>query len=325
VNVGAAVTPVYVEPFLGGGGSWLPLLTARHLASLVPPVAWMGGKRKLAPVIHDLLGLDPVRPAPCILGDACWWGEVWPLVLDPTTGPAVSEVLRSWQGEDPTALWLRLRDAGPSADPVEHTASLLWLQAGAASGVPVWWRDDGSAGGPGFNTGQANAKGSIGGPVRLTASNGRGMTHEAGHRQRHSEGGKTGGVLFPATVAARLDAIRLAAAAWPITVEHDDAQSFTERWAPRLGERARVYLDPPYEGKTSYPSVCPRSEVLSIARTWASHGARVVLSEAVDLSGELGPGWSGLRLRGGRKQEWVTSFGCRRESAYGPLFMGGAP
>lgn len=36
--------PVYVSPFLGAGADWLCLLSP----DLVPPVSWVGGKRRLA-------------------------------------------------------------------------------------------------------------------------------------------------------------------------------------------------------------------------------------------------------------------------------------
>lgn len=130
--------PVYVDPFLGAGAVWLHLVSL----DLVPLVSWMGGKRRMAPRFMELLDLHPGTGVPAILGDLSWWGWVWPLLLDPETGSLVAAWLRLWQGEDPRALWFRLRDAGPPADPVERAAGLLWLQARAASGVPVWWEGD---------------------------------------------------------------------------------------------------------------------------------------------------------------------------------------
>lgn len=129
------MNPIFGSPFLGAGAEWLHLLSP----DLVPPVSWMGGKRRLAREILALLDLHPGRPVPCILGDASWWGWVWPTCLDPVTGPEVSAMLRFWRGRDPRALWFWLRDVGPMPSRVEAAAQLLWLQARAASGVPVWW------------------------------------------------------------------------------------------------------------------------------------------------------------------------------------------
>lgn len=129
---------VYVEPFAGAAAVWLRLLEP----TLTPPVAWQGGKRRLAPAILDVLGLTPRQPHRALLGDAGWWGEVWPLVVSPLRGTEVSRWLRSWSDEDPRELWFRLRSEGRPDDPVERAAGLLWLQARAASGVPVWWAVD---------------------------------------------------------------------------------------------------------------------------------------------------------------------------------------
>lgn len=405
----------YVDPFLGAGAVWLALLGA----DLVPPVSWMGGKRRLAEEILAILGLRLGRPIPCILGDASWWGWVWPLCLDSVTGPQVCAWLRSWRGEDPRALWFRLRGAGPPEDLVERAAGLLWLQARAASGVPVWWEGDEvlAAPGDGRERQRAADRGANGlrrvvsmdghgrGPYpawqatctpalvqhastkidqagqrqatepRLVATthgngqppgapydagckggaliqmaNGRGVPREAGHTaDKSGEDGRTGGIVDPGTIAHRLDAIRarivkasggeagigdddgvrrgkgwrafepgdvatrldaIRAASRLATVLHTDARALTEEWAPRLGASGLWYLDPPYQARTGYPVTCSRDEVLAIAELPARHGGRVVVSEAVGLAADLGRGWSQMQLRRGKKQEWVTAYGC---------------
>ena len=35
-----------------------------------------------------------------------------------------------------------------------------------------------------------------------------------------------------------------------------------------------------------------------------------MLSEAVGLAAELGPGWSQQCIKRGKKAEWVTTYGC---------------
>lgn len=408
------MTPVYVDPFLGAGGVWLSLLGAH----LVPPVSWMGGKRRLAPRLLELLDLHPGQREPMVLGDASWWGWVWPLCLDPVTGPQVCAWLRAWRGEEPRALWFRLRDAGPPADLVERAAGLLWLQARAASGVPVWWEGDEIVSVDGHGRGPYRAWQSTGLPKlvqwtatrvdaagqrqatepRLLASDGRGKPREAGHKaDKSGEDNRTGGMVDPGTIAIRLDAGRQACAkgfnregfggmvnpatiadglkqtrarlvmatrtspkradmgsndghrekhGWrafepsdvaarveharvehargEVTIEHRDALDLVREWAPVLGSRARIYLDPPYQGATGYPVTCSRDQVLAIAEESARHGGRVVLSEAVGLAAELGPGWRQVQLRGGRKPEWVTLYGCGAGVEHGRLFAGSA-
>jgi len=398
-------SPVLVDDFAGAGGSWLP-----NYGELTPPVSWMGGKRRIAPETFKLLGLRIGGCVDALVNDASWWGWVWPTALDETDGPAVSEVLRGWRGEDPRGLWFRLRDAGPMPGRVDGAAQLLWLQARAASGVPVWWEGAGMTG-PGFNTGQRardekRAAERVGGEqARLLASDGRGDPRESGQRTTRDErpaliqaahergpyvasmsGDKAlklvqwastqidgagqrqasetrnakgyngtgrliatsrgnqapgapfdaghkgtdirggGGIVDPGTIADRLDTIRRAVArsSRPLLFVHGDACALADEWAPRLGKRARVSRDPPYEHATGYPVTCPRSEVLRSSEVWARYGARVVVHEAVGLASDLGPGWTQLQLRTGRKQEWVTVYGCDVRDVLPPLLRLGA-
>jgi hypothetical protein len=305
----------------------------------------MGGKRRLASDIHALLD---VRPGVLLLlGDASWWGWVWPVVLDAGSGPRVSEVLRGWRNEDPRALWFRLRDMGPvdrTADPAGAAAQLLWLQARAASGVPVWWEGDGSWQAGGYNIGQrarderrrllqhASSQVDDAGQRQATeprlvmrrAAEGDSPACANGYHGGPESGSRGGGIIDPGTIARRLDAIRGAAEGVRGSIEHIDAKTFTARYAASLGARARVYLDPPYADCVGYPVACGRAKVLDIAARWAAAGARVVLSEAVPLANELGPGWTASELRGGSKPEWVTSFGCDVRALLPPLFSGWA-
>lgn len=327
------MNPVLVDPFLGAGGTVLGFLSWVTGAKLDPPVSWMGGKRRLA--LEGLAPLDlPRRRIPMLLADASWWGLVWPVCLDAVTGPRVAAVLRSWRGEDPRALWFRLRDEGPREDAVEAAAQLLWLQARAASGVPVWWEGRDYAG-PGYNTGQrardarraalrAGARGDRpADSYRATQLTDRLVqwAENGGTRQNEGKGfnaAGAGGIVDPGTIAARLDTVR-GLDLNDVAILHVDALTLTREWAPRLGVDARVTLDPPYQGCTGYPVACPRDEVLDIAETWARHGARVVLHEAVGLAGDLGGGWTQRQLRTGRKAEWITCYGCHADVALPPL------
>lgn len=337
---------IYVEPFAGAAAVWLATLRP----GLVPPTAWIGGKRRLAERILWTLGVGPGSRPPAVLNDGSWWGWMWPLLLGPR-GPEVCARLRSWEGEEARALWFRLRDAGPQEDPVEHAASLLWLQARAASGVPVWWEQDdlrqrahvddvtSAASQSGHNLVQwtatridgagqrdaapACAKGYIGGPAgpaRLLAFGGTGSVADAGHKQLRSTAGRAGGIVHPESVARRIEAIRADACGVSVEVHAQDAEDFAEKWAPRLRAAAVVYMDPPYIGCAGYPMACSRESVLRQAETWARQGARVAVSEAVSLAGDLGSGWRSVSLVGGRKQEWLTTWGCAERGHLGPLF-----
>lgn len=396
---------VYVDPFLGAGAVYLRLLGP----NLVPFVSWMGGKRKLAGELLRLLGLRTGHPVPAVLGDACWWGWVWAVVLDPVLGPEVSAMLRFWRDrevrdplepllpprrQDPRDLWFALRSYGPLSHPVEAAAQLLWLQARAASGVPVWWAS-GTAQGPGYNTGQrardearavarsgpeqwASSKVDAAGQRQaseLFASDGRGVPRAtgqrgerlfshgggAGHAYEAGHKGSAGGIVDPGTIAHRLDearhqlvkasggladlgrdastrerkgwrafepsdvAERLDAARGrvelgSVTILNADAMALTAEYAQRLGARARVMLDPPYQGKTGYPAECSRAEVLRIAEVWARHGGRVLVCEAEGLAAELGGGWVQEQLAAGDKPEWVTCYNCDVDALRPALF-----
>lgn len=129
-------TWTWVEPFAGGAACSLRLVGGRDL---VPPVSWMGGKRRLARVILDAMGVPDSPPSRVLLADAGPWGWVWPLLLAPTSAAEVARVLRSWAGEHPRDLWRRLVAQPPAEDLHERAAQWLWLQARSASGVPIWW------------------------------------------------------------------------------------------------------------------------------------------------------------------------------------------
>lgn len=110
--------------------------------------------------------------------------------------------------------------------------------------------------------------------------------------------GRTGGMVNPGTIAARIMSIAESFRGVERDVRHGDAAELE----PVPG--ALVYLDPPYQGATGYGWDCPRKQVLDLAKRWATAGAVVAVSEAVPL--EL-PGWHHLDLtRPGGKPEWLT-------------------
>lgn len=343
----------YVDPFLGAGGSWLGIVGE----DLVPPVSWMGGKRRYAADLRALLGIHAGKPRSYLLGDASWWGWVWPILLDPVTGPEVSMLLRFWRGRDPRALWFWLREIGPLGRTVEGAAQLLWLQARAASGVPVWWEGSEVLAAPGAGRERQRAADRGANGLRSTslvkwdggmidgvdvARQAHAMEphlvqwastqiDEAGQSRVHvgtrADGGVagSGGIIDPGTIADRLDAIRRALVGSEVIIAEADARTLTERAASMLAPTA-VVLDPPYQDKTGYPCACPRADVLHIAETWARHGHRVVLHEAVSLRADLGAGWTDARLSrpGAAKGEWVTCYGVDVRALLPGLLRGAA-
>lgn len=131
----------WAELCAGAAATTLQLLGGARVA---PVCSYMGGKRRYAPSILAAMGLQPSQPGveSVLLCDAGPWGWVWPTLLDPETSRAVAEVLRGWESQDPRELWDELASKPPSSDLHERSAGWLWLQARAASGVPVWWSEE---------------------------------------------------------------------------------------------------------------------------------------------------------------------------------------
>lgn len=137
------------------------------------------------------------------------------------------------------------------------------------------------------------------------ADDGTWSTHGYAHL---AESGRARGFtdrLMVGPLADRIEA--LATPLPPLAVYHGSAMDLvpngdhTSTW---------VYLDPPYEGCTSYERDCARPNVLELARMWSAAGATVALSERVPLDGALGGGWEAQELtalgRSNSKPEFLT-------------------
>ena len=172
---------LFVEPCAGAAAVTLRLLGGPRLT---PPVAWMGGKRRQAAHILAMFGLRSGLGAErVLLSDPGPWGWVWPVLLQPKTCRLVAEHIRLWAGEEPRALWDRLKAAGPAEDLVERAAGWLWLQGRAAGGVPVWWPDESSDYMMSDGSGVARSASHKGAHRLLTTDH---------HRQRAMVAGQTG-------------------------------------------------------------------------------------------------------------------------------------
>ena len=313
------MTRAYLELFAGGAACALALMGG---PSCVPPVGYMGGKRKLAPAILGAAGLRTgERAERVLLCDAGLWGEVWHQVV--TDAPGLAARLIAWEGRDPSELWRSLAMAPRPEDPQERAAAYLWLQGRAASCTPVWWDTDGHAS-------MARSASSGGGEQRIwqaglvmadkpgkrpqkpqelhptAAGRSKGDPKDPRERGRRSVGS---GIMRPSTVAMRILAAGRALAGARVDRQHPDPHEVSS-WLGTPGDLRGVVvmLDPPYVGATRYEATCPRADVVALALAYRALGATVILCEAEALPELLTLGWHGLDLRAGApgKPEWLT-------------------
>jgi hypothetical protein len=321
------MTWTWAEPFAGAAAC---ALRAVGGASLAPVVSWMGGKRRLARHILDAMGVPDGPPSRVLLSDAGPWGWVWPLLLKPKDAGRVADVLRSWAHEVPSealasGLWRTLAALPPAKDVHERAAQWLWLQARAASGVPVWWEPDRAAWMASDGRGEPRLAGQKSYGWRMGEEFKKARRGDRGLSQKGTARGHSGGLVDPRKVADRVDAIAeaFAGVSWGVThgsaldieVDTNDRGQVSDLW---------IYLDPPYVGATGYGWDMPRAEVLALARNWADAGAVVAVSEAEPLALD---GWHHLDLtREGGKPEWLTlsRAPARFPERQGALFSEGA-
>lgn len=336
---------------LFGGGAACTLRLQDGTGRTVPPVGYMGGKRRIAEPILRTLGLVPGEGARSILlCDAGCWGEVWDVA---TRRPdELAGRFRAWIGRDPSELWRELAAAGRPDDEVDRAAAYLWLQGRAANNSPVWWGSDSvrmaqrntvgapcmshdrllqpgnSSRGPGLI--EAQEQGRIVMPSNGATGPGTTAALERPPRLLMPEGGNRGvkdavershatsGVVFPATVARRLDAaVAALLGAYRVWVARRHPSAYdVSVWLGTPGDLRGVVilLDPPYEGATRYEHTCEREEVVRLALEFAALGATVGICEAEPIAELIALGWTAHDLTGaassarGRasKPEWVT-------------------
>lgn len=132
--------PLFVELCAGTAAVSLRLARARAR----PPVSRMGSKAGWGDCLLGLAGLRPGQGAGHYL-----WCEPDPgcrLLLeayrDAALAKAAADIIRGWAGEDPRALWERLRAEGPPASPggqvfAHEVARWAWVQGRGFHGA-VW-------------------------------------------------------------------------------------------------------------------------------------------------------------------------------------------
>ena len=195
-----------------------------------PLVAWAGGKRRLAPDILHAISVDRDAPWHCLLVEAGEWARIWPVVLDQSTARACARIVEGYGHDADSAVWRRLGETPPPADPVERAAHWLYLQGRAAAGQPVYWTEAGWRMGSG----------------------------------RLSEvGGTAESPLRPHALACRIRRVHDALRGRVSILEAD------VREVEPIPCDAVVF-DPPYVRAVRYELDCSRPDVLRVASRWAA-------------------------------------------------------
>lgn len=265
---------VFCEPFCGTAAVTLRLLGGERA---VPPVAYMGAKRRYARAILAAMGLRSGQGADAvILVDTGPWARAWQVLSRPGAALMVASAISRMEG-DGADLLRRLKAAGQPADPIVWVAHFLALQGAGAMGIPVQARPDG--------TWKAN------GYAHVSKS---GVSRGFMERLRPH---------LLADRVARLDRIR-----WPMTEIHCTDALRLDAIALRA---SHIYVDPPYLGTTGYGAREITADALSeMALRLSASGAVVAVSEARRLEW---PGWHAVDLTPCGKRGQVRTFTKSRE------------
>jgi len=121
-------------------------------AKAKPPLSYQGGKRGYADAILEAMGQHPGGGEGCdvVLCEPGPWGESWDLWRTSEGRADTIARLEAWAGEDPRALWERLRRAAVPAEAGEKVATWAVLQQFGFGCKPVLigdrWAEHGYAG-----------------------------------------------------------------------------------------------------------------------------------------------------------------------------------
>lgn len=296
-----------------------------------PPISRMGNKAGFSQTILGVLGLHSGQGA-----GAYWWAEADPDVAallriypDPDALREVARIIRGWAGEEPRALWERLRAErrarGAAAGTVGEVAGWLFVAGGSMMGA-----GDAPFGGnlEGWENG-AHGDGTSKRPLlarlpdaadRLAevaetvilqkwSFSERGWEHGYGGPGCEVRTAPGGWTTENRDAAIGIDAINnkitnLSIRSWPPVRVSPCIPSAAEVAAaigtPGDLSGCVVYMDPPYAGTTGYTADLPRAEVVAHARDFASLGATVAISEAVAIPELMQAGWHHAEITGGR-------------------------
>jgi hypothetical protein len=293
----------------------------------------MGSKAGYADTILRVLGLVPGQRAAAYL-----WCEPDPgvrLLLeayrDGALAKAAAAIIRSWAGEDPRALWERLRAEGPPRCPdggadAGEVARWVWtwgrsyntkgpdagfLPSESSTGTPVWnahppehfadavHRVPTLPAAIAPDARQVDPR-EVARVLQILASN---ELINVAWSDVHNAWRNTGigGTTFGGPIGYGGDRVPGKLEALPVplpAIIHPDARAVDP--GPALPPGTVAYMDPPYVGTTGYASDLPRAEVVALARRWAAAGAVVCISEAEAIPDLVAEGWHAVRIDGER-------------------------
>lgn len=351
--------PLFVELCAGTAAVSLRL----HRDGARPPVSRMGSKAGYADTILRVLGLVPGQRAAAYL-----WCEPDPgvrLLLeayrDGALAKAAAAIIRSWAGEDPRALWERLRAEGPPRCPdggVEAGEVARWrVLAGWAyrqGGPDSGFAESRTPAGTGLDKGDtadmmANRMGrlptlpaaiapdarqvdprEVARVLQILASN---ELINVAWSDVHNAWRNTGigGTTFGGPIGYGGDRVPGKLEALPVPLPaliHPDARAVDP--GPALPPGTVAYMDPPYVGTTGYAADLPRAEVVALARRWAAAGAVVCVSEAEAIPDLVAEGWHAVRIDGERvgqrrtfSRQQAEWLTLNRPPAWRPSVQGG--
>ena len=317
----------WVELCCGSAAVALRLVGGPHAN---PPIGMMGGKRGYSRVILSVLGLRQGLGADEVwLNDPGPWGAVWACLVTPGKAEEVAAIIRGWQGEEPRALWERLKAEGWGELTTADDAARMML-CGTWSYRPMQPES-------GFNSCVSGAKESTSAvgnwatvrPItpEILASRVEavarwlvcqwGSLHDGGPAsarvldgiKRTQEKGGERGPMSVESVASRLRP-------WPTPVRvyhgsaldvpiHDDCRG------------VYVYADPSYRhpdgtATTGYAQNIYAEDLRERLLEWSARGAVVCISDARPLGGLMGDGWHQVEI-GGERVGQKRTFGNTRE------------
>lgn len=306
-----------------------------------PPVSRMGSKRGYAHAILRALGLWAGQGRED--GTRYLWCEPDAgvrLLLHAYTDRALAQeaaaIIRGWAGEEPRALWERLRAEGPARCPEGLTGRevarwvLLGWQSYRQSEPSSGFRSTAGGGWP-DRPPEAEAVAAKLGCLPVV---GAGITPDArkidprevarvstiigGNRlvNPHPETWKnTGQGGYQHGGEAFATPPRDIALAWDRCPEIpgavvDDGRAVEPATLP---PGTVAYMDPPYQGTTPYAHLLPRADVVDMARRWREAGATVCISEAEPIPALMADGWHAVEITSARKGQKRTFSKQQRE------------
>lgn len=297
-----------------------------------PPISRMGNKAGYAEAILWTMGLTAGKSA-----GAYVWAEADDDVRallqaypDPAMLLRIAEIIRGWAGEEPRALWEKLR-AERKARVGQHGGACEiagWIQQGVWS----YRQGDLTSGGPVLpgNRRQdttATATATLATFAMLASSNP--LINMAGPNLMNTGKGGTcfgGDFATPAAdLADRFERVAADVAGWPAAL----ASSWPSvAVLPRIPTGANLsamletpgdlegvvcYMDPPYLNTTGYLHDLGRAEVIRHALDLSRLGATVAISEAEAIPELVAVGWHVADLTAGRKGQKRTFSRQQRE------------